>query len=72
MSCPDRTATERQRRWYWNHKEQKNALTRARYESLKASGPCVICGSRPPVSGIVRCEGCQAKKQLRGLLRGKA
>ncbi len=65
MSYPDRTAAERQRRWYANHTAEKTALTRARYVGHKLAGLCVVCGRAQAARGIVRCEGCAAKMKLR-------
>lgn len=41
---------------------QEPALRRARYRLRKSLGLCINCG-RPASLGIVRCAGCNLKKQ---------
>ena len=40
-------------------KERNARLMKLRYERLKASGVCVICGKEPAEPGLVRCRNCR-------------
>jgi hypothetical protein len=61
----DPTALERQRRWYYNHRDYKLSLTRERYRGLSESGTCVRCGVMPVVDGKKQCEECLKLRRRR-------
>jgi hypothetical protein len=61
---PDPTRNDRQRRWYWAHKEHKNALTHAFYWARVALGLCPTCGLDPR-PGKRLCEICQTRRNKR-------
>jgi hypothetical protein len=61
MPRTDNTRNERQRRWYWGHKELKNRLNRDRYHTFRDAGKCPCCGADPDPDRVL-CRVCQDKR----------
>lgn len=58
------SARERQRKWYKEHREEKNEATRKLYQMHKENGLCIACGKKVDRKGV-RCSKC-AKKHKSG------
>lgn len=63
MSKPDPTRNERQRRWYYNHREQKNAETRRQCWEARLAGRCYVCYIEKPLEGLGICQTCREKRR---------
>lgn len=69
MNEKDLTRNERQKRWYYNHQEEKLRINRERYHNIVDNNLCINCGQSPVVEGKVRCKTCRDKANICNMKR---